>query len=93
MIERIDLLARRVRWLDRHRRSVAISTGLSASPIIYSQLSPDWPRVHAVALFITCGFVMWWLTEVALAGLAALWETEHNEIARDRGLPRAIVRK
>ena len=91
--ERIQQLGSRVRWLDRHRRHVAIATGLIAALIMLSQLSIDWPRVHAAALFVTSVFVVGAITEVVLAWMAALWETECDQLTRDRGLPRAIVRK
>jgi hypothetical protein len=39
------------------------------------------------------GVIVWWMIEVGLVYITALWETECDRLTRDRGLPRAIVRK
>jgi hypothetical protein len=36
---------------------------------------------------------LWWIVETVLAAATALFENEAEQLARDRGLPRAIVRK
>lgn len=93
--ERVDVLGERVRWLDRYRRSVAI--GLAALLFLVMLL-----RVHAlfgsnvgVLASALVASVAWWLIEVGLAWLTALWETEYVQLVRDKGLPRAelILRK
>jgi hypothetical protein len=33
------------------------------------------------------------LVEACLAYVTAVWETEHDHLVRDRGLPRAIVHR
>jgi hypothetical protein len=91
--ERIEELAQRVRWLDRYRRRVGIYTGILGALMVGISVTPEWPRVHLVALVIASGFVIWYLTEVALAYVTALWETECDQLVRERGIPRAIVRK
>ena len=91
--ERVAQLADRVRWLDRYRRMVGIAVAVAGAPFISLGLSDDWPRVHMYALVITMGFAIWLVTEVALAYLTAAWETECDQLTRDRGLPKAIVRK
>ncbi len=91
--ERIDQLAARVRWLDRYRRVVAIGIAMVLSPALLSALTDEWPRFFRGALFITGGAVLWWIVETVLAAATALFETEAEQLARDRGLPRAIVRK
>jgi hypothetical protein len=91
--ERIELLAGRVRWLDRNRRLLGTCAGVVGAPFISLGLSDEWPRIHMYALVITMGFVIWLLTEVVLAYLTAAWETECDQLTRDRGLPKAIVRK
>jgi len=45
--------------------------------------------VHEVALPV--GVIVWWTIEVGLVHLTALWETEHDRLIRDRGLPRTVV--
>jgi hypothetical protein len=51
----------------------------------------DWPAIHATLLAVMLGVIAWWLIEVGLVYVTALWETEHEQLARDRGLPRAVV--
>ncbi len=89
--ERLSLLDARVRWLDRYRRVVGIGAGIALAPIIWFSLAPGWPRVHAGALVVALGVAAWWIAEVVLAWFTAMWETEANEIARDKGLPRATI--
>jgi hypothetical protein len=92
---RVDQLAARVRWLDRYRRFMAISAAALIAPILLTQvagvLGADWPQIHATVLSVMLGVIAWWVIEVGLAYLTALWETEHDQLLRERGLPRAIV--
>jgi hypothetical protein len=62
--------------------------------VVRDQLGADWPKLNAlVVLSVMLGVILWWIIEVGLVYVTALWETEHFRLARDRGLPRAIVRK
>jgi polyferredoxin len=92
---RVDQLAARVRWLDRHRRLLAISAAALVSPILIAQvaevLGADWPQIHATVLSVMLGVIVWWVIEVGLIYVTALWETEHDRLLRERGLPRAIL--
>jgi len=92
---RVDQLAARVRWLDRYRRFMAISGAALIAPILIAQvagvLGAEWPQIHATVLSLMLGVIVWWVFEVGLAYLTALWETEHDRLLRERGLPRAIV--
>ena len=94
--ERVDKLAARVRWLDRYRRIVALISATIISPLLLAQfgevLGTDWPEMHATLLSVMVGVIVWWIIEVGLIYLAALWETEHDRLLRDRGLPRATLR-
>jgi hypothetical protein len=94
---RIEQLARRVGWLDRRRRPIAILCAALSAPLTIAQiddaLGADWPREHALAMTLMAGALLWIAIEIGLAGLIALWETEHNRLLRDRGLPRAQLRK
>ena len=97
-MHRIDVLARRVRWLDRYRRTLAILTSVVATPLLVYQfllaVGLDWPKAHVMMLGIMLAIITWWLTEVALAWLAAVWETEHDRLSTSLGLPVArLVRR
>ena len=107
--DRVELLARRVLWLDRYRRVLAVLAAIIASPLLIAWLADDftarWPAFHdarevagdTVLAIVGCAIavVTWWIAEVTFAWLAASWETEHAQLVRDRGLPKAelIVRK
>jgi hypothetical protein len=90
---RVDQLARRVRWFDRHRHSIAVwiafGTGLVGLWLVPRAFGPDWPVFHARLMAIVLGFVLGFAIEIGLAGALAVWEVEHDRIVRDRGLPRA----
>jgi hypothetical protein len=94
---RVDQLANRVRWLDRYRRAVALATAVVISPLLIAkagkEIGTDWPQMHGTLMSVLLGVVVWWIVEVGLVYVTALWETEHFRLAGDRGLPRAIVRK
>ena len=94
---RVDRLAARVRWLDRYRRFMAISAAALIAPVLIAQvagvLGADWPQIHATVLSVMLGVIVWWVIEVGLVYVTALWETEHDRLLRERGLPRAVLRR
>jgi hypothetical protein len=94
---RVDQLAARVRWLDRYRRILAISAATIVAPLLIAQvagvLGAEWPQIHATVLSVMLGVIVWWIIEVGLVYVTALWEAEHDRLVRDRGLPRAILHK
>jgi hypothetical protein len=94
---RVDVLAARVRWLDRYRRALSLVAAALVSPYLMSQvgeaLGAEWPPMHATLLAVMLGVIVWWSIEVALVYVTALWETEHDRLARDRGLPRAVLHR
>jgi len=90
--ERLDRLAARVRWLDRYRRLVAIAVAMVLAALLISQLTEQWPKFFRGAVYISAGAILWWLIETVLAAATALFETEAEQIARERGLPRATLR-
>jgi hypothetical protein len=52
-------------------------------------MGDDWPQVHTNAFTIAVGVIGWLFSEIALAGLAAVWESELDRLLCVRGLPRA----
>jgi hypothetical protein len=94
---RVESLAARVRWLDRYRRLIAITVAGVTSPYLIGQLGHElggeWPKFDATLLSLMLGVIVWVIGEVALAYLAAMWETEQFRLALDRGLPRATIRR
>jgi len=95
--ERVDQLHARVRWLDRYRRIVAIAAAAIIAPVLIGRvaemLGAGWPQIHATMLSILLGVIVWWVIEIGLIYLTALWETEHDGLVRDRSLPRAVLRR
>jgi hypothetical protein len=96
-LARVDRLAARVRWLDRYRRVVAIVAAAIVAPILIARvataLGAEWPQLHGNVLSVMLGVLVWWVIEVCLIYATALWETEHDGLLRDRGLPCATLRK
>ncbi len=94
---RIQILARRVGWLDRYRRTLAISITVILCPLVLLRvtdiLGADWPRIHGTLVAVVIGVGMWVVTETLLAWMTAVWETECAHLMRENTVPRAIVRK
>lgn len=94
-MSREDQLGRRVRWLDRHRRTIAIIAAVAFAPfclvMLPRWLGSEWPEAHVWMLSTLASVMTWWVVEVALAWQAALWETEYDQLRHDRGLPPARV--
>jgi hypothetical protein len=49
--------------------------------------------MNVTLLSLVLGVIVWWVVEVGLVGVTALWETEHDRVLRTRVLPRAILHK
>ena len=94
---RAQRLAGRVRWLDTNRRLLAISLAVLVGPLLMSRvddaLGSDWPGVHMTLLGGMLGFVTWWVIEVGLVWLTAIWETDCDRLVRSGGLPAARLRR
>jgi hypothetical protein len=92
---RTTTLGRRVRWLDRYRRTVAVVLAFGIAPLVVFEISEllgdEWPGFHAAMLAVLVSFMSWWVVEVVLAWFTAVWETEYDRLLRERGLPRARV--
>ena len=92
---RLSRLARRVRWLDRYRRLLAITVAGCVVVFLFEALpnvlGSDWPVFHARAMAIIAGVMVAFLVEVALASLLAWWELQIDHLQRST-LPRAIVK-
>ena len=95
-MDRIDQLARRVRWLDRHRRHVAVAIALVVTSVmaLWCGLLDDDLAVElgAATFAAATGIVTWWLVEVALAWQTAVWDTEHHLATRTYGRELPIAR-
>jgi hypothetical protein len=92
-----DVLARRVRYLDRYRHLAALAITLLATPHAIARFSTavdlDW-RVIQVLLGLAVGVVLWAVVEVVLASIAATWEIKLERLVAHewdpaRRLPRA----
>jgi hypothetical protein len=93
--ERLEQLALRVRWLDRHRRALSIVLAVLLSVLLSYEMAAafdaPWPSFLVCLVASMFGTLIWWCIEAGLAWLTALWETEHAHLVRDRGLPRAEI--
>ena len=93
--QQLQKLARRIAWLDRFRRPLAILFAIVVSQLgiwsVFGGWPDDWPRVHLGMLSVMLGFVAWWAIEAALGFVLAIWETDHNKLTKPAELPRAEV--
>jgi hypothetical protein len=92
---RVEQLARRVRWLDRYRRALAVVVAFVFFIVVSRELSAifeaPWPNPLLGGATMLFAIGAWWIAEVGFAWLTAVWETEHDFILRDRGLPPARI--
>ena len=93
----LEVLARRIAWLERFRRPLALLIAIALSAFaIYRMnegLPPDWPRAHMIMIGACVGLVVWYGIEFALGCVIALWETDYHMRTKP-GLPLArIVRR
>ena len=92
---RIDSLAARIRWFDRYRRALSLLVaGLVWALLAYELawiFGDDGPSVVSVVVAFMVGAIAWWVTEAAFAWTIAMWEVQHDHLARDRGLPVAVL--
>ncbi len=92
MSEREDVLDRRVRWLDRWRRVLAVGVGALIAVLLGRELAEVMDtelRSVTIGVTLTIGLVSWLVFEVALASVTALWESELDRLLDLRGMPRA----
>ena len=94
---RVLVLARRVGWLDRNRRTFAIALTIVMCPLMVLRvtdlLGSDWPRFHTLLITLTLGVGMWMITETILAWMTAVWETECAHLIREHRVPPARLRR
>jgi len=95
-VDRIELLARRVSWLDRNRRRISVAAALVIGVFLMvwlpTGLGVEWPTFHARLMSFVLAIFAWLAIEVSLAWLAAVWATEHDRTVRgDLSLPRASI--
>lgn len=96
---RVAQLARRVRWLDRRRRLLSILAAFAFFIVVSRELSAifdaPWPNLLLGGATLMFAVAAWWIVEVGFAWLMAVWETEHAQLLRDRGLPpaRLVLRR
>jgi hypothetical protein len=93
--EPLERLARRINWLDRYRRPLAILLAAIAAPLLIWQITEwlpaDWPGAHMAGIAIWVAVIAWYGIETVLGFVLALWETDYSKLTRPPGLPRAEV--
>lgn len=91
--EQLERLARRINWLDRYRRPLAILLAAIASGFVLwwftGWLPSSWPGVHMTGIAIVIAVFAWYGIETFLGFLIALWETDYSKLTRPPSLPRA----
>ena len=94
---RVEVLARRVGWLDRYRRWLAIAITLVVCPLLLLRthaglaefVTTEWPRLHAMLVTTVVFVTLWMIIETALAWLTAVWETDCVHLMREHRVPPA----
>ena len=91
----LERLARRIAWLDRYRRPLAILLSLILTPLIlwwmFGWFPSNWPGFHIGMLGIMGAAIAWYCIETFLGFLIAVWETDYSKLTRPAELPRAQI--
>jgi hypothetical protein len=96
---RASVLARRVGWLDRHRRTLALVVTAVLCPLLLLRghaaladyVTSEWPRLPSILIALVVGVTVWMITETVLAWLTAVWETDCVRLMREHDIPPARV--
>lgn len=97
--DQIQVLARRVSWLDTHRRTLALTITTLVLPLLLlyghtglaDYITAEWPRLSVLVIIFVASVTMWLVTETALAWLTAVWETDYVQLVRHHRVPPARV--
>ncbi len=99
---RASVLARRVAWLDRHRRKFSLAITAVLCPLLLLRghvsladyVTSEWPRLPSLLIAFVVGVTVWVITETVLAWLTAVWETDCVQLMRQHRIPPArLVRR
>lgn len=93
----IQVLARRVSWLDAHRRTLALTITTLVLPLLLlyghaglaDYITAEWPRLSVLVIFFVASVTMWLVTETTLAWLTAVWETDCVQLTIQHRVPPA----
>jgi hypothetical protein len=89
----LQRLARRINWLARFRRPIAIALAAAASLALMYHFTgwvpKSWPGGHMVFIIVMVGTVCWYAIESVLGFVLALWETDYASLTRRPSLPHA----
>jgi ABC-type uncharacterized transport system permease subunit len=95
----LERIARRINWLVRYRRPIAILLAAVAAFALMHHftgwLPRTWPGGHMVVTTMMLGTVCWYAMETMLGMVIAFWETAYSKLTRRVTLPpaRALRRK
>ena len=92
--EQLDKLARRINWLDRYRRVLAILSACIGTSALMWWLTGWWPTdwpAHITLFGVTIAVFAWYGIETFYGFLIAVWETDYAKLTKPAGLPRAEV--
>ena len=91
----LERLARRINWLDRHRRLLSVVLAFACGPVsvwwLHGWLPDNWPGAHLVMVGVAIIAFSWYGIETLLGFVLALWETDYSKLTRPPSLPRAQV--
>jgi hypothetical protein len=99
---RIATLSGRVRWVDGNRRRItrgaAVLVAIAGAVFAPSFFGASWSQFGAAGLLlvfiaIAAAIVTGFVVDLVLAVVTAKWETAAAQLAREGGLPRAVIRK
>jgi len=81
--------------MDRYRRALSLLVAGGVWALLAHQLGVMFgapgPTVLSVIVGLKFAALAWWLVEAMFAWAIAMWEVEHDHLARDRTLPTATL--
>ncbi len=95
--DRLEVLERRIRWLDRYHRAISIPLALVAWLVITFKLAAvagaSRPGIGSWALGAVIAAMAWEILDIGFGWTIAFLEMRHETLADERGLPRATLRR
>ena len=99
--DRLEVLGRRVRWLDRYHRAISIPLALVGWLVIAYRLAAfagaERPGIGSWAVGLVLAAAAWEILDIAFGWTISLLEMRYEKLfdekADTRGLPRAQLRR
>jgi hypothetical protein len=93
--DRVDILAKRLTWVDRYHTAVALGFGLIAwvalTRVIARWFDADWLSIGPLIAGAVCARAAWEIIDIGADWFITRWKSEHDELVGVRDIAPARV--